>query len=177
VPHFDRAYNLGGLLLECVCAKLQETDAGCPERRCLVPGAVPSHEDCCEGQLTVNIARHYPSFAFPTPALGAGVNTNCEAPYTVVTYVVQIIRCMPTGHRERPATCAQLDDTAFLTMVDMEAVRQGIDCCFADRDSVTAIVGEPFSWMFGDHDSYGPEGGCVGSTAIVLAGIPNCREC
>lgn len=177
MPFFDRAYNLGALLLECACAKLSETAAGCPGRRCLVPGAVPEHVDCCEGQLTVNILRGYPSFVFPNPALGAQTRSNCDAPFTVITYAIEIIRCAPVGNRERAPTCDKLDESAFKTMVDMEAVRQGVVCCLRDRDSIVPHIGEPYEWILGDQETYGPEGGCVGSTTIVLVGLPTCMEC
>lgn len=178
MPQFDRAYKLGALILECVCAKLLETTAGCPGRRCLVPGAVPEHVDCCEGQLTVNILRGYPSFDFPNPAIGSITRNNCEdAPYTVITYAVQIIRCAPVGTPRKAPTCDKLDESAFTTMIDMDAVRQGVICCLRDTDTITPVAGEPFKWVLGDQETYGPEGGCVGSTAIVLAGLPTCLEC
>jgi len=174
---FTKIYRVGGLLLDCACAKLQLTEAGCPARRCLVPGIEPEAANCCEGegQLTVNVARSYPSRKFPVPDLGVPVN--CDVPWDVVTFNVVVFRCMPTGDRHHPPTCDQLDDTAFTVMSDMAAVRAGVACCLRDIDTVSPILGDGYTWGLGDHASVGPEGGCVGTNLTVLVGIPTCWEC
>lgn len=173
-----RPYRVGGLLLDCVCAKLSLTEAGCPARRCLVPGVEPSVENCCAGknggQLTVHIVRSYPSRKFPLPDVAAG---NCDAPLDVVTYSVQVWRCMPTGTVDHPPRCDDIDDTALTAWTDKEAIRLGVACCLRDRDTAEKTVGVGYDWIFGDFVTKGPEGGCVGSEQLVQIGLPVCWEC
>lgn len=176
---FTKIYRMAALLLECACDQLELTDARCPERRCVVPGLVPEMVNCCAappgGQLTVNVVRSFPSRRFPVPDLGDP--SNCDAPWQVVTYNVAVFRCMPTGDMQHAPTCDKLDDTALMTLIDMEAVRVGVFCCLTDRETVGPVVGAAYEWTFGDHLTTEPQGGCVGSVLNVQVGIPTCWEC
>lgn len=174
---FTKLYRVGGLLLDCACAKLQLTETGCPDRRCIVPGIEPEAVNCCHpgGQLTVNVVRTYPSRQFPVPDLGTP--NNCDAPYQVATFNVTVFRCMPVGSVEHPPSCAKLDDTALVVLSDMEAVRQGVVCCLRDRDTLMPTLGDAYVWGLGDHLPVGPEGGCVGTNLTVLVGLPTCWDC
>lgn len=175
---FTRPYRIGALLLDCVCAKLALTPSGCPDRRCLVPGIEPSVENCCDGknggQLTVNIIRTYPSRNFPVPNIAA---VNCDDPWSVTTYGIQVWRCVTAGDIHHPPNCSALDDTALKTWTDMEAMRQGVACCLRDRSSKESVIGIGYEWNLGDHTTLGPEGGCVGSNLLVQVGIPTCWDC
>lgn len=173
-----KTYQVAGLLLTCACEMLELTPSGCPDRRCVVPGLIPEAVNCCQGQhggqLTVNLVRTFPSRQFPNPDLSA---SNCSAPWNVVTYNITVFRCMPTGSIPHAPSCEALDDTALVTMTDMEAVRLGVFCCLTDRETTSPLLGEAYEWLFGDHVTTEAQGGCVGSVLTVQVGIPTCWEC
>lgn len=175
---YESVYRVAGLLLDCACGHLTRTPQGCPARRCVVAGDAPQIEvvNCCknEGQLTVNVTRVYPSRNFPTPDLAAG---NCDVPYSVASYSVQVWRCHPVGNMEHAPSCELLAATARISMSDIVAVRAGITCCLRDDELAGPIIGFGYAWSLGDHVTVGPEGGCVGTNLQVLVGIPNCFEC
>lgn len=170
-------YDIAAFLLDCACESLATTDAGCPERRCVVPGSEAEVVNCCQnqGQLTVALNRIFPSDNFPNPSLGQ--TGNCDSPYTVAVYNVDIFRCMPPGRMEVAPTCDQLDSTAFTNMQDMWAVRNGISCCFRDEDRSNDVIGHGYRWTLGDHTNLVPEGSCVGSRLEVGVGYLTCWEC
>lgn len=173
---YEKVYKVAALLLECACAKLRLTEAGCPDRRCVVPGLEPEAANCCPsgGQLTVNLIRVFPSEQFPFPLVAAN---NCDAPYDVATFAVTVFRCMPTGSTQHAPSCDALDKAAFTTMVDLMAVQDGVICCMKDKDRMHSVIGEPFRWALGDHGPTEATGGCVGTALIVQVGIPRCWEC
>lgn len=171
-----RVYDLAAHLLECVCDRL---GSSCPDRACVVPGFEVSHENCCGGdrggQLTINLVQRFPSRQFPAADLGTP--QNCEAPYLVAVYQVEIVRCMPTGSQSHAPTCNELDQSAQATMLDAEKVWDGVSCCLQNKDVVTQLVGAPNAWVMGLQQTVNPQGGCVGSTLRVTVGMPNCLEC
>lgn len=175
----ERIYRTARLLLDCTCLQLESTPAGCPDRRCVVPDLAPSVENCCAsppgGQLTVNVERTYPTTAFP--ASDSGIHNNCDAPYLAVVYSVDLWRCMPVGHGERPPDCEDLDAAGYTAMVDLFAVSYGVSCCLRDADSASAVIGTGFRWSLGDHVTTEASGGCVGTSLTVVVGIPRCWEC
>lgn len=177
----ERTYKMAGRLLDCACNALIDTAGGCPDRRCVVAGTSDEfeHVNCCDGarggQLTVNVNRIYPSRNFPDVDLGTP--SNCDDPWTVVTYNIAIMRCHPVGDVQHAPSCAVLDDVALLTMVDMDAIRNGITCCLRDKDATSALIGYGYHWNLGDQSTYGPLGGCVGSNLLVQVGLPTCWEC
>lgn len=173
----ERIYRVGALLLDCACQKLALTIGGCPPRMCLVPGATPEVVNCCAhgGQLTVNVVRSYPSRTFPNPDLGEP--SNCDVPYLVVNYSVQVWRCSPVGNVERAPSCDSLDDAARKTMADMTAITQGIICCLRDEPTHESIIGPGYRWALGDATMEGPEGMCTGVNLQVIVGLPTCWEC
>lgn len=168
---------MAALLLDCACTRLGDT---CPTRACVVPGVEVAIENCCAGdrggQLTVNIIRHYPSTQFPTPDIGTFAN--CDTPYVIVEYGVQIARCTPVGSGNRPPSCDALDSAAQLQMADMQLIRDGIACCLrSPSDEMVDAAGRGFRWSLGTHEAIGPEGGCTGSNLQVVIGMMNCLEC
>lgn len=172
-----RVYDLAVHLLECVQSQLA---TGAPTRSCVVPGQEVAWDNCCAGevggQLTVNVARVYPSRNFPD--IDQGRPSNCVTPYMVVQYNVTILRCSPAqNERGRPPSCGALAENTELTLRDLEQVRLGAACCLLDEDSVTTLLMQPYVWVFGDQTTLGPEGGCAGSQLIIFVGIPPCYEC
>lgn len=174
---FTKVYTVGSLLLDCVCSTLDESEGGCPDRRCLVPGLEPEAINCCDsgGQLSVTIQRTFPSRAFPIADLGTP--NNCDVPWQVAVYDITVFRCSPVGDVNVAPTCEQLDTAARINMSDMEAVRYGIRCCLIDRDSLNGVIGDAYTWSLGDHVSIQPGGGCTGTNLTVLVGIPTCWDC
>lgn len=176
-PPVGRVFDLAAHMLECAALQL---GAFSPDRACVVPGQEVAWDNCCSGsdggQLTVNVARVYPSHNFPD--IDQGRPNNCIAPYMVVQYGVTILRCSPTqDDRGNPPPCEALSANAELTIRDLETVRIGVACCLLDEEALTTLVGQPAVWMFGDVVTLGPEGGCAGSQLIVFVGMPPCYDC
>lgn len=175
---YDHPYRIGAYLLDCACDALALTDGGCPDRRCLVPGAEAEVINCCGGtgggQLTITLSRIYSSRQFPDQDTSP---SNCDAPWTVVVYEVEIWRCAPVGDVEFAPTCDELDDATLLTWTDVVAVRSGITCCLRDEDASAAIIGHGYSWLLGDHFTLPNSGGCAGSRLSLSIGYPTCWEC
>lgn len=176
-PPLGRVFDLAAHLLECACLQLGET---CPDRACVVPGQQVAWDNCCGGekggQLTVNVARLYSSRQFPD--IDQGRPANCVAPIMVVQYNITILRCSPTQNdRGNPPPCDALSANAELILRDLELVRLGVACCLLDEDAASQLVGQPYSWVFGDSATLGPEGGCAGSQLIAFVGMPPCYDC
>lgn len=174
---FAHLYKIGSLLLDCVCDTMAQTEAGCPDRRGWVPGLDAEAVNCCDpgGQLTINIRNAYPSKQFPI--VNTGSPTNCDDPYWVVMYQLTALRCMPVGDMQHAPTVDALDDTAYRDVLDRAAMRTGVYCCLTNREVAEPVIGAGYQWIFGDHTSYGPEGGCVGSKLLILVGVPTCWDC
>lgn len=170
-----RIYAGASLLLDCVCEALADR---CPDRVCVAPGAVASIENCCAGstggQLNINVARMYPSRDFPTPLVGVN---NCDAPFTVVEYLIQIARCAPVGNAQHPPSCAKLDASAQDMMDDLETIFTGVSCCLKTSDLLIDLAGQKFPYIIGDVESIGPEGGCAGAVVSLFVGFNSCLGC
>lgn len=170
-----RIYAGASLLLDCVCEALGDR---CPSRTCVAPGVAVSIENCCAGdtggQLNINVARMYPSRDFPTPVIGI---RNCDAPYTVVEYLITLARCVPVGNMQRPPTCVKLDESAQSLMDDLEDIFTGVSCCLKTSPYLEDLAGRRFPWIIGDVESIGPEGGCAGAVVSVLVGYDSCLGC
>ncbi len=180
-PPIGRIYDLAAHLLDCVRTQL---GVEAPSLACVRPGNVTAWDNCCGdsgaevgGQLSVNVARVYPSRQFPDLDQGRPT-TNCIAPYMVVQYNIEILRCTPVvNDRGEAPSCTDLDANAELALRDLEQVRLGAACCLLDEDALTQLVGQPTTWIFGDSVTLGPKGGCVGSQLTIFVGIPPCYNC
>jgi hypothetical protein len=173
-----RSFGVARALLDCACLALSSTSAGCPSRRCVVPGAEIEFVDCCGGanggQLTINLESVYASRQFPVPD---SVANRCDAPYEVVTYSITILRCVPTGDFDHAASCEQLESVAQTTFIDQYVLREAIRCCLEDEESFASVAGYNYRWVLDEHPTLGPEGGCVGSTLRVIIGLGACHNC
>ncbi|MER7841671.1 hypothetical protein ABTY98_38750 [Streptomyces sp. NPDC096040] len=180
-------------VLGCVCAALQEAagqvdgQPGCPCRTCLVPGTVAwdSCDDPCNeapaggagGQLSVNVARLFPSTDFPTadrtlpPTQARGRLTCATPPAMAVELVVTLLRCAPTFDEGGcPPPCDALGEAARILHTDMVVVRNALECCLPatgeQRRGRVVFVGEG--------RTVGPQGGCVGLEQRVTVALPGC---
>jgi hypothetical protein len=180
-------------VLACVCAALQDAagqvdgQPGCPCRTCLVPGmpAWDSCDDPCNeapadgagGQLSVNVARLFPSSDFPTqdrtlPVAQARGRATCAVPANMaVELVVTLLRCAPTFDEGGcPPPCDALGEAARILHTDMVVVRNALECCLPttgeQRRGRVVFVGEG--------RTVGPQGGCVGLEQRVIVALPGC---
>lgn len=181
-------HDLTEALLGCVCAALQdaadkvEGAGGCPCRSCVVPGtpAWDSCEDPCGpsegagGQLTVNLARMYPSSDqdFPSESRPVqGVRGCMPAPVTAVELVVTLLRCAPGPSEDGcPPDCAELSEAARRLSVDAVTVYNAMLCCLPGTS--TRRRGQRF--VVGQQRTIGPEGLCVGIEQRVTVALPGC---
>ncbi|MDX2813445.1 hypothetical protein PV410_12910 [Streptomyces sp. PA03-5A] len=181
-------HDLAESVLACVCAALEATAAeidgqpGCPCRACVVPGAAAwdSCDDPCGqeqgagGQLTVNVARIYPSTTFPTEDRDVrGIRGCTPPPITAVDLVITLLRCAP-GPDEGgcPPTCEDLAATARILHVDQVSVYNALLCCLPGTDP-TRRRGRKY--VLGPSRTVGPEGGCVGIEQRVTVALSGCK--
>ncbi|MEC3995150.1 hypothetical protein VSR01_17070 [Actinacidiphila sp. DG2A-62] len=179
-------FDLAEVVLACLCAELEATAAvvegqpGCPERSCVVPGTA-AWDDCdgaCEGlgkcgQLTVNVARIYPSTNFPAvDQTVLGLRGCTPPPTTAAEFVITLLRCTPTLNDEGcPPSCEEIAASAKVVYTDMATVANALTCCLPG----TAPRGRRF--VLGQSKILGPDGGCVGVEQRVTVAIPGCYAC
>ena len=159
-------FNTADALLDCVAGELEQTTAGAPDWQSVVAGQTIPDEACHCGQLSVHVPQMWPSDQFPEPvARPRGVK--CDAAYTVVEYVVTVLRCAPQPDDQgRPPLAAELTAAAQLDFSDRYAMRKGATCCFANR-----------LWVMSQHIAIGEMGACAGSELHCLVALPNCEDC
>lgn len=172
-------------VLGCVCAALDEAAAdiadypGCPCRACVVPG-VPAWDGCADpctgetgGQLTVHVARLYPSTDFPTQSIDVQGMRNClPAPVTAAELVVTLLRCAPMPDaRGCPPSCDAQATAARVLHVDAAVVMNALYCCLP---GLTPGRRGP-RFVVGAQRTVGPEGGCVGVEQRVTIALPGCK--
>lgn len=177
------AYTLATMLLDCALEQLADTDAGTPERACVIAGGI-AWEDSCEcGDLTVAITGSYATASFPSPAATTAASfrqSRCGAPIVAHTFEVTMLRCVPTGGADaEPPPCEELSAAALTATIDADAVRRGVTCCLAtavrakDERNSPVIV----DFAVGSTSFVGPAGACGGSVLSVTVGILNASCC
>lgn len=176
------AYTIGAALLGCAAAALAETEAGAPDRSCVLAGEI-AWDDCECGQLTVAIASMFPTATFPSPAAAGAVSyrqSRCGAPTLGITYNATILRCMPTGGADAdPPPCEDLAAAAASAAIDAAAVRAGITCCLVEMVKAKDARNSPVivDFLIGTQTFLGPAGACGGSNLSVTVGILNACFC
>lgn len=155
-------FDLAEMLLECAASGLQnDTTLGVPAYRAVVIGEA-SHDNCCEGQLTVAYTRQFPSSQFPEEDF---FTTTCGPPYTVLEYDIEHIICSPTinGLGRFPAAQA-ITENAKEVLIAARAIWAAVACCLQAnlRD---------FNSVMRAQEAITPEGGCVGSRLTVWIGL------
>ncbi|WP_234323204.1 hypothetical protein [Streptomyces bikiniensis] len=145
-------------VLGCVCAALAKTavevpgQPGCPERACIVPGAVAwdSCDDPCGeetgGQLAVSVARIFGSThdGFPVEARTVqGVRGCAPPPVTAVELLVTLLRCAPTfTEKGCPPACDELTAAARILHTDMVTVSNALLCCLPATAPSSGAAGD-----------------------------------
>jgi hypothetical protein len=177
-------HQIAEAILGCVCAALDEAAAeieghpGCPCRACIVPGDV-AWDGCADpctgeagGQLSVSVARLYPSSNFPDLSQEVQGTRGCTpAPITAVEYVVTLLRCapLPTEHG-CPPSCDEQAAAARTVHIDAAVIMNALLCCLPGTSSNRR--GRKF--VLGASRIVGPEGGCVGVEQRVVVALPGC---
>lgn len=178
--------ELAETVLGCVCATLDATAAqmpdqpGCPCRACVVPGP-PAWDGCADpcgqgdgvgGQLTVHIARTYPTSSFPAEDRQVQGARSCLPPTTTaVDLVVTLLRCAPTlDETGCPPTCEELAAAAQVVHVDLTSVYNALLCCLP----TTGKRRRGPQFMMGQGKVLEPQGGCMGVEQRLTVAVPNC---
>ncbi|MFJ1695655.1 hypothetical protein ACIOHC_10970 [Streptomyces sp. NPDC088252] len=181
-------HDLTEAVLGCVCAALEATaeevddQPGCPDcRACVVPGqaAWDSCADPCTGdaggQLSVNVARIYPSTVFPAEDREVRGVRHCAPPATTaVELVITLLRCAPGPDVNGcPPACEELAAAARVLHVDAVTVYNALLCCLPG----TSARRRGRKFVLGAQRTIGPEGGCVGIEQRVTVALPGCAPC
>jgi hypothetical protein len=183
----ESVHDLAEAVLACVCQALEETAAevagqpGCPCRSCVVAGepAWDCDDQCgadghgVGGQLTVHVARMWPSTDFPAEDRTVRGQRSCPLPATTaVELVVTLLRCAPTVDEQGcPPSCGDLAEAARTVHVDAATVHNAVVCCVAD----VAARGRRF--VLGGQRILPAEGGCHGVEQRVVVALPGCAPC
>lgn len=172
-------------VLACVCTTLDETAAtidgqpGCPCRACVVPGtpAWDSCEDPCGqegtgGQLTVHVARIFPTTDFPTETREVLGLKSCSPSRIAVELVITLLRCVPVSDPDTgcPPTCEEETAAARVIQIDSASVLNALMCClpgFSNRHRGPLYV-------IGAQKTLEPAGGCGGIEQRVTVALPSC---
>lgn len=163
-----RIYDVAEALRDCVMERLEDTDAGAPDRSCVTTGSV-SYDDCECGSLYVNLTRNFASQNFPQ---AVNVKARCGYPLLVWNLAVIVLRCAPTGSGSDGPTCEELDALTLTLIADADAVRKGIECCLADLNTRDAMGDRTIvNWQTGTQNFIGPEGMCAGSIFDATVGL------
>lgn len=182
-------HDIAEAVLGCVCHALQEAaeeiedQPGCPCRTCVVPG-LPAWDSCDDpcgsgdgpgGQLTVNLARLYPSSSFPVEDREVRGVRGCTAPpITAAELIITLLRCAPIpGEDGCPPDCTELTEAARILHVDAVTVYNALLCCVPETGG--GRRGRKF--VLGAQRIIGPEGGCVGVEQRVTVALPGCGKC
>ncbi|MDX3237211.1 hypothetical protein PV392_16335 [Streptomyces sp. ME03-5709C] len=181
-------HDLAESVLACVCAALETTAAeiegqpGCPDcGACVVPGAAawdrcddPCATSATGGQLSVSVARMWPSTTFPQEDREVrGLRGCTPPPVTAVELVITLLRCAPMPDEGGcPPSCDDLAAAARTLHVDQVTVYNALLCCLPGTDA-TRRRGRKF--VLGASRVVGPEGGCVGIEQRVTVALPGCK--
>lgn len=161
---FGQAANL----VDCVCAALKSPDRPEDDRWagdcCIYPGGGrPPSIQCCEGNglLSVNVQNGYPTSNFPTqtttaPECGAGLLS------MATVYEIKATRCVGLPSLECGCDCRELNASRLIN--DLQAILQGINCCFEPSGADDCARYVINSWQLLE-----PSGGCSGVVVSITA--------
>lgn len=178
--------ELAQSVLACVCTALDTTAEqvegalGCPCRACVVPGtpAWDSCEDPCGeqagtgGQLTVHVARIYPTTEFPTETREVRGLKSCSPTRIAVELVITLLRCVPVSDPDSgcPPPCEEETAAARVIQIDSASVFNALMCCLPNYG--TRHKGPLY--VIGAQRTLTPAGGCGGIEQRVTVALPSC---
>lgn len=177
--------ELAEAVLACVCAGLEETarlvegQPGCPCMACVVPGT-PAWDSCDNpcgasgetgGQLTVHVARVYPTTDFPTETREVRGLKSCSPTRIAVELVVTLLRCVPVSDETGcPPSCEDQAAAARVIEVDSATVLNALMCCVP---GIGPRHRGPL-YVIGAQRTLEPRGGCGGVEQRVTIAVPSC---
>jgi hypothetical protein len=147
-------------LSACVCEALAASTNG-PVCWCGVVAGEVALDACgaCDGdacgQAWVRVTGAYPYDTFPVQA----DDTTACGTYLAYEVEVGVSRCYPIPEGTETLTEAETLDSALMQIVDMEALRKAVLCCFGTEAKTLG------AWT-----PAGPDGGCIGGTWAVTIG-------
>lgn len=128
-----------------------------PDRSGVVPGAI-AWDECDCGILAVSRAQIYLSEAFPNPV--AQPFGNCDAPYEVGEFIIQVIRCVPGATDQTLApTVAELDASAREIERDAHEMLKAVSVKLCEMNAARDIS----NFMLRPLTAQGPSGVCGGN--------------
>ena len=172
LPH--RLYDLSRAVLDCAASSLGST---APSRKFVAPGTAEllAWDHCCgQGMLAVQLIMSYPTSSFPAQDQAPNI---CGVPYIAHLLGITLLRCTPVGTAQAAPTPKALTDAAEQELCDVERLQAGLVCCFSDKASMGALLGNGFKWVLGQLLTLGPDGGCAGIQQQLTVGLPTCFEC
>lgn len=148
-------------LLGCFCPLLAETVGGMPECGCCL-SLGPAVADV--EHAWVRVVRIYPSGGrFPAQAFDV---ESCPANEWGVELELGVFRCVATIDDDgRPPSCDQVRRDVEVQLDDAAAMRQAVNCCFADDDRLMVV---------GPWEPIPPQGGMAGGRMTVTVLIGDC---
>lgn len=151
-------YDVLDTIVDAVLAALTNTDAGAPDRSCVVNGAI-AWDECECGQLAGTVIRYFFSDSFPNTVQG-GITGACRSANVVAEMAVSILRCAPGPKGQKMAPeCSELEESAQTVMIDAHVTRNTIACLLEHLKENDLII----DYLIGDQTTVGPDGACVGS--------------
>lgn len=165
------SWQVSEALLACAAAGVDNAGELTLHRVGAVPGEVAW--DSCEcGLLTISEGRAYPSIRFPTEGLDDA--TPCGAPYTVVEFLLTLVRCVPVPSEDmEPPPVTELSAAAEQLNRDRGMLKTAAWCCLQDLYNTDQIA----AWTVGASETIGPQGGCAGTQLTVMVGFLNDCGC
>lgn len=146
-------YTVASTLEQTVYAELTTK----PDRHGVVPGAI-AWDDCSCGLLAVSRAQTYLGENFPDQ-LARKVG-NCDAPFEVAEFVIQVIRCVPGADDQSLApSVASLDTSAQEIERDAYELLKAVSVKLCQMNEDRDI----YDFMLRPLTAQGPSGVCGGN--------------
>ncbi|UJV42990.1 hypothetical protein [Streptomyces sp. AMCC400023] len=181
--------GLATAVLACVCATLDQTaetvagQPGCPCRSCVVPGT-PAWDSCdapcgggdeVGGQLTVHVARVYPTSEFPVETRDVFGLKSCSPVLIAVELVITLLRCVPVADPDTgcPPSCEEEAAAARVIQIDSASVLNALLCCLPSLSGVDMRRLGP-RFIIGAQRTVEPAGRCGGIEQRVTVALPSC---
>lgn len=156
----DSFYTLAHDLIQSIKSALQSAGVEQFGRVGVVNGAISWDEPEC-GLLVISPVRIFVAETFPEPVNVAQV---CDAPYVVVEYAIQAIRCAPAQEASgNPPSVESLEHSGHVVITDATLVLRETTrylCGLRDADAISDYMTAPSAFV-------GPQGGAVGSELHV----------
>lgn len=158
----DPIFDVAAQILERAKLALSSVCAIEPIRTYVATGVI-AWDDCCDGQLSVNVTRVYVSTRFPSDA--AAEMLQCTVPFTAIEMTVSLLRCVTAMDEDgNPPPADVITEESKRTLLEARAIWRAILCyMFENRDVWSSAVR--------GQNMLGPEGGFAGSELQITIGL------